>query len=262
MLAELARYHPVIIEGMGYYDPRPPAVVAANIVKSLQSHWSAAADESASSSSGESSSHNATCANTMPSKPKLLITQGDPTSERGISAITPLVSEMLGIKRGLVVLDEHIDPYHAINAPRDNVIVEYKYSDMLRVLKEHNSGCGGQSGVELSGSNGVDNTCIATKLEQTVDAYLDRKNAKRRELDKPPLKSYFKDYAMLQEVTKAACNVVCDEITVAHTAHDISDFSVTSFYEVGIELGLLDMERHYVPYGVVEELDFDKIDKR
>ena len=114
----------------------------------------------------------------------------------------------------------------------------------------------------LNGSSDVDNTCIATKLEQTVDAYLNRKNAKRQQLDKPPLKSYFKDYAMLQEVTKAACKVVCDEITVAHTAHDISDFSVTSFYEVGIELGLLDMERHYVPYGVVDELDFDKIDKR
>ena len=141
--------------------------------------------------------------------------------------------------------------------------MEYKYSDMLRVLKEHHN-CGNARNGEqkVNESNGGDNTCIATKLEQTVDAYLDRKNAKRRQLDKPPLKSYFKDYAMLQEVTKAACKVVCDEITVAHTAHDISDFSVTSFYEVGIELGLLDLERHYVPFGEVDELDFEKIDKR
>ena len=67
---------------------------------------------------------------------------------------------------------------------------------------------------------------------------------------------------MLQEVTKAACRAVCDDVTVAHTAHEISDFSVTSFYEVGIELGLLDLDRHYVPYGVVEDLDFEKIDTR
>ena len=269
MLAELARYHPVIIEGMGYYDPRPPAQVAATIVASLQSHWAAADSLSSSSSSSASSSisgegSNATCAGTMNSKPKLLITQGDPLSERGISAITPLVSEMLDIQRGLVVLDEHIDPYHTVHAPRDNVIVEYKYSDMLRVLKEHhNNGGDGKNGEQtVNGSNGGNNPCIATKLEQTVDAYLDRKNAKRRQLDKPPLKSYFKDYAMLQEVTKAACKVVCDEITIAHTAHDISDFSVTSFYEVGIELGLLDLDRHYVPYGEVDELDFETIDKR
>ena len=254
MLAELARYHPVIIEGMGYYDPRPPAQVAANIVKSLQSHWSE-------SSSSAQSSNTTTC--TMNSKPKLLITQGDPKSERGISAITPLVSELLGIQRGLVVLDEDIDPYHTANAPRDNVVVEYKYSDMLRVLKEHHNDVGRGGVQRVNGSNGVvDNTCIATKLEQTVDAYLAQKNAKRQQLDKSPLKSYFKDYAMLQEVTKAACRVVCDDITVIHTAHNISDFSVTSFYEVGIELGLLDLERHYVPYGVVDELDFDKIDKR
>lgn len=247
MLAELARYHPVVIEGMGNYDPRPPAKVAANIVASLQSHWSSC-----------NANSNATCTTSdANAKPKLLITQGDPMAERGISAITPLVSEMLGIRRGLVVLDDHIDPGHTANAPRDNVIVECKYSDMLKVLKQHQGG-------NANDMENRDSTCIAKRLEDTVDAYLARKNAKRLEMDKPPLKSYFKDYAMLQEVTKAACRAVCDEITVAHTAHDISSFSVTSFYEVGIELGLLDFDRHYVPYmyGVVEELDFEKIEIR
>jgi len=219
---------------MGYYDPRPPAKVAANIVASLQSHWASAAASSPSAA-----------------KPKLLMTQGDPASERGISAITPLVAELLGIQRGLVVLDEDIDPHHTVHAPRDDVVVEFKYSDMLRVL-ENSSGSG-------------DKSCAPSRLEGVVDAYLARKNAQRLQRDnsKPPLPSYFKDYAMLQEVTKAACRVVCEDVTVAHTAREISDFSVTSFYEVGIELGLLDFDKHYVPYGVVdEELDFDKIDKR
>ena len=251
MIAELARYHPVIIEGMGYYDPRPPAQVAANIVASLKSHWS-----SCNNNAGEieSANSNATCTGSnVHAKPKLLITQGDPMAERGISAITPLVSTMLGIRRGLVVLDDHIDPDHAANAPRDDVILECKYSDMLEVLRQQ------QNANDVA--NGT-RACIATRLEDTVDAYLARKNAKRQQMDKPPLKSYFKDYAMLQEVTKAACRAVCDDITVAHTAHEISDLSVTSFYEVGIEMGLLDLDRHYVPYRVVEELDFEKIDTR
>ena len=249
MLAELARYHPIIIEGMGYYDPRPPAQVAANIVASLRSHWS-----SCNTNGSSNANSNAACVGgSISAKPKLLITQGDPTAERGISAITPLVSEMLGIRRGLVVLDDHIDPDHAANAPRDNVIVECKYSDMLEVLKQQQNASDAANG---------DSKCITTRLEDAVDAHLARKNAKRLQMDKPPLKSYFKDYAMLQEVTKAACRAVCDDITVAHTAHEISDFSVTSFYEVGIELGLLNLDRHYVPYGVAEELDFEKIDTR
>ena len=252
MIAELARYHPVIIEGMGYYDPRPPAQVAANIVASLQSHWLSCTNNAGEIESSGRGNATRTTSN-VHAKPKLLITQGDPMAERGISAITPLVSTMLGIRRGLVVLDDHIDPDHAANAPRDDVILECKYSDMLEVLRQQ------QNANDVA--NGT-RACIATRLEDTVDAYLARKNAKRQQMDKPPLKSYFKDYAMLQEVTKAACRAVCDDITVAHTAHEISDLSVTSFYEVGIEMGLLDLDRHYVPYRVVEELDFEKIDTR
>ena len=45
---------------------------------------------------------------------------------------------------------------------------------------------------------------------------------------------------MLQEVTKAACNVICGDLTVAHTSAEISPFSVTSFYELGLALGLID----------------------
>ena len=82
----LSKYHPVIIEGMGSYDPRDPVVVAKQIHSRLLSHWSSNAI----------------------SKPMLLVTQGDPLSERGISAITPLVAGLLGISRGLVVMDPHL----------------------------------------------------------------------------------------------------------------------------------------------------------
>ena len=48
---------------------------------------------------------------------------------------------------------------------------------------------------------------------------------------------------------------------MAHTAREISEFSVTSFYEVGLELGFI--EKHdIVSYIAEDELDFEKIDKR
>ena len=37
--------------------------------------------------------------------------------------------------------------------------------------------------------------------------------------------------------------MICGEITVAHTSTEISLFSVTSFYEVGVALGLTDVEQ-------------------
>ena len=221
ILADLAKYHPVLVEGMGYYDPRNPRAVATQIVSQLTSHWRLQEE--------------------APSKPKLLITQGDPAAERGVSAITPIVSELLDIPRGLVVLDSDIDAEHAQLAPREGVIWEAQYSDMWKVLQSK---------------------AVASDLEDTVDQYLRRKNQQRQNMGKKPLQDYFKTYALLQEVTKAACLTVCGHITVAHTANEISPFSVTSFYQVGLDLQLLDYQKHYVPYGQAESIDFDSIDTR
>ena len=77
-------------------------------------------------------------------------------------------------------------------------------------------------------------------LEQAIDAALAEKNRQREIEGKAPLQSYYRDFALLQEVTKAACNVICGDLTVAHTSADISAFSVTSFYEVGLVMGLID----------------------
>lgn len=226
----LSKYHPVVIEGMGDYDPRDPAVVAQHIVTQLQRHWSS----SVSDSDSEHRQNN--------QKPKLIITQGDPLRARGISAITPLVADLLNISRGLVVLDEHIAPYHSPNACRDNIVLEMNYSELATVLDDHHPG-------------------ILQRLEQTIDGQLQAKNERRRELGKPPLQDYFRDFALLQEVTKAGCRLVCGDVTVAHTAQTISDFSVTSFYHAGLELGLVE-PNHMVSYAISEDLDFERIDKR
>ena len=206
-LDRLADYHPVVIEGMGGYDPREPAEVAAQVATRLQAHWQQSPS----------------------SKPRLLIIQGDPLEARGIAAITPRVAARFGLGRALVCLDESIAAYHARDADRHNVILEYRYSQLQEVLRSHDQG-------------------VIPRLEAAVDQAIHERNRRRHALGKPPLKDWFRDFALLQEVTKAASRRLCGGITVAHTASDISEFSVTSFYRVGLELGLLDAT-DIVSYG-------------
>ena len=103
------QHHPLFVKGMGGYDTRDPKRVAQVVVQSAQAHWRL---------------H-------PPSKPPLLIVQGDPLEPRGISAITPLVATELGLERGLIVLDDHIASDHAPNADRDNVVIEARYSQLV-----------------------------------------------------------------------------------------------------------------------------------
>jgi hypothetical protein len=77
-------------------------------------------------------------------------------------------------------------------------------------------------------------------IERLVDKQLAEKQLKRRTQGKPPLQDYYRDFALLQEVTKIACKQICGGVTVAHTSAEISDFSVSSFYRVGLESGLID----------------------
>ena len=112
-ISRLSQYHPIVVEGMGYYDPRDPQTVASSIVASLQEHLH----------------QQYTPTNDTTHKPLLVIIQGDPLAPRGISAITPLVANALSDQqRGLVCLDNHIADYHSKNADRNNVILEVKYS--------------------------------------------------------------------------------------------------------------------------------------
>ena len=195
----LAQYHPLIIEGMGGYDPRDPEPIARQITYQLRERWQAQS----------------------PTQPVILLTQGDPIEERGISAITRHVADELGVPRAMVFLDPDIADYHKPNADHHGVILEIPYSVLTSLLEGEQPGC------------------IVT-LEQAIDAALTEKDRQRESEGKAPLQSYYRDFALLQEVTKAACNVICGDLTVAHTSAKISPFSVTSFYEVGLAMGLID----------------------
>ena len=191
---------------MGGYDPREAAPVAMQIVAQLQDRWNAQ----------------------PPTKPVILVTQGDPIEERGISAITRGVAAALELPRAMVFLDPAIADYHKPNADHHGVIMEIPYSVLLSFLG------GAQPGSVVA-------------LEEAIDAALEAKNEQRKREGKGPMQSYYHDFALLQEVTKAACNRICGEITVAHTSAEISPYSVTSFYEVGVALGLVDAEQ-IMPY--------------
>ena len=192
------RYHPLFVEGMGGYDTRDPAVVADTVVASVRAHWK---------------QH-------PPSKPPLLIIQGDPLEPKGISAITPLVSNTLQLERGLIVLDEELADYHAPNADRNNVVLETRYSEAVIFIQSLQS-------VSL------------VQIEGAVDALLEEKNQQRALLDKPPMADYCRIFALLQEVSKAAFVALCGELTLVHTSREIGEFSVTSFVQVGLDLGLI-----------------------
>ena len=197
-IESLAQYHPLIIEGMGGYDPRDPEPIARQIVSKLRDRWQA-----------------------QPlAKPLILVTQGDPLEERGISAITRHVADELDVSRAMVFLDPDIADYHKPNADHYRVMLEVRYSALTRVLD--NEGPRAMSA-----------------LEQAIDSALAEKNQQRERQGKGALQSYYRDFALLQEVTKAACNMICGDLTVAHTSADISPFSVTSFYQVGVALDLI-----------------------
>ena len=202
----LAQYHPLIIEGMGGYDPRDPKPIARQIASQLRERWQAQ----------------------PPTQPVILLTQGDPIEERGISAITRHVADELGVPRAMVFLDPDIADYHKPNADHHGVILEIPYSMLTSLLERERAG-------------------VMSTLEQAVDAALAEKGQQRETEGKAPLQSYYRDFALLQEVTKAACNVICGDLTVAHTSAEISAFSVTSFYEVGLAMGLID-DAQLVPF--------------
>ena len=198
----LEQYHPLIIEGMGGYDPRDPEPIALQLASQLRNRWQA----------------------NPPTKPAILVTQGDPIEERGISAITRMVANKLGIPRAMAFLDPDMADYHKPNADHHGVILEIPYSLLTKVLESKHLG-------------------MMSTLAQAIDRTLVEKNQQRAVEGKGALQSYYRDFALLQEVTKAACSMICGDLTVAHTSAEISPFSVTSFYEVGVALGLVDAEQ-------------------
>ena len=202
----LAQYHPLIIEGMGGYDPRDPAPVALQISRQLQDRWQAK----------------------PPAKPVVLVTQGDPIEKHGISAVTRRIASEWDIPRAMAFLDPSIADYHKANADHHGVILEIPYSLLASGLEKERPG-------------------LMIALEQAIEVALANKNKQREREGKAALQSYYRDFALLQEVTKAACNMICGDLIVAHTSADISPFSVTSFYQVGLSLGVVNAD-HIEPF--------------
>lgn len=196
----LSEYHPLLIEGHTR-DDRDPQLVASRIINNLEIHWNAR----------------------NISKPIMLISQGDPLTEKGISAITRAVADELNIKRCLVTLDDHIDPDHSKLADRHEVLYEILYSQLIEILQVH-----------------YQEEDMVNELTQSIDCKISYKNEKRRQIGKDELQNWYKTYALLQEVSKSALKVIAGEVTIAHVTDNIEEFSVTSFYEVGLELGLIE----------------------
>ena len=206
MIDALAAYHPLIIEGMGGYDHREPEPIAMQIASQLRKRWQTR----------------------PPGKPVILVTQGDPIEDRGISAITRLVAAEFRVPRAMSFLDSDIAHYHKPEADHQGVILEVPYSALTSLLESKRPG-------------------LMNTLEFAVDIILTDKNRQREREGRGALQSYYRDFALLQEVTKAACHHKCGELTVAHTSADISHFSVTSFYQVCLDLGLIEADQ-LVPY--------------
>lgn len=200
MMNKFKRFHPLFVEGMSGYDPRDPEPVVVEVVRVLREHWETR----------------------PPSKPVVLMIQGDPLTERGISAITPRVAKALGVQRGLIALDEEIADYHSPNADRENVVLEVLFSEVINWLESYSPG-----------------TLI--QVETAIAALVRAKNFDRTLLSKPPLAEYFPTFVRLQEVSKIALYTLCGEMTLVHTSAELVPSSISSFYTVGIDLGLINL---------------------
>ena len=206
----LSQFHPLLIEGHSR-DSRDPELVGKKIADNILSNWK---------------SRNIT-------KPPILITQGDPLTPTGISAITRIVANDLGVKRCLVCLDDYIDAEHAQLADRHETLYELRYSQLISILDDEES-----------------ETCTTSEmLTVAIDTRIANMNDKRISLGKDKLHDWYKDYALLQEVTKTTFKKIAGEVTVAHTTDEINEFSVTSFFEVGLDLGLIDRKNDMVYYN-------------
>ena len=126
----LSPFHPVLVEGHSR-DVHDPHTVANRIVSNLRRHWG---ERSRRDDEGEDEDN---FSNVLVGiKSPLLIIQGDPLTERGISTITRIVVDELGITRCLVCLDKYIDSDHSVLADREGgVVYEMRYSRLLEILE-------------------------------------------------------------------------------------------------------------------------------
>ena len=187
----LENFDPILIEGPGPSDKgREVSIVASNIIFSLRKR---------------------------DLKNPIVVTQGDPMADRGIAAISRIVSDELNVPRCVFCLDENIDVTHAKEADRYKVIYESKLSNLMKCI---------------SGDSTRDR--IQKNVKEKVIQYKSE--------------DWVEKYALLQEVCKVALKSICGSVTIVHTVSNPTEFSVTRFFQVGIDLGLIDEKYDMVKY--------------
>lgn len=201
--SSIQNYHPILIEGPGRSDERDATPIANRIAQSIRQNMI---------------TKNIT-------KPLLLISQGDPVEpgkNAGIASVVNHVLTKLELKRGLVCLDEHIADYHAKDADRTNVVYEMRYSQMVKIVEQHDPS-------------------LPTQIEEKIQKRINDLNKQRIDEGREKMKNWVVEFALLQEMTKFAMKLVSGDVTVAHTMEKekIDKYSVTSFYSIGLDLDLI-----------------------
>lgn len=151
----------------------------------------------------------------------VLITQGDPPLTTGIAPICRELQDMLSVKRAVLTWDKE----HAESADRyGGIAFELNFLELARVL---------------------DDTDDLAKLQNAVANAVSAKNQMRDEALPP----YVRKFALLQEVSKAVLCKLCTDVTIIHTVerHEIDPQSITTFYQVGLDVGLVP-QNAYVRY--------------
>jgi len=177
--------------------------------------------------------------------------------DQKIANEAPVRNNFPGIKRVLITLD---DPKHIANADREGIFMELRLSQLMEYLSQEDEKARDQY---TSESKNEEDAHVKTtpSLPETIEESIDHRmetltmeahrqstSSNRRSTVKAPRLST-KQYATLQEVTKSAFRKLCGEITVIHTIERvrIPPWSVTGFYPVGLDLGLI-KEDEYICY--------------
>ena len=160
------------------------------------------------------------------------------------------MADELKVKRCLVCLDEEIDAEHSILADRQDVQFELRYSSLVDII--NNNGSTNHADDKTSSCSSQekdDEPLMIDRIDRAIDEKIEYKNTKLITNNLRPMAPWSKQYALLQEVTKIGFKRICGEVTIAHTVRDVPEFGVTSFYEVGLELGLIDESVDMVGYS-------------
>ena len=279
----LQNYYPICIEGPGpSNDIRDPHQVAKQLTKQLLCHWkrnNRNVTRQRSATTGVTLRQHDSI--TVDDKPILILTQGDPPASTGVAAISMGIFHSLSGKCGaaaaisdasplvpassksstihkkspmrvLVTLD---DPEHITYADRREIFMELRLSQLMEFLSEGNDENSHDSGEKNCKPNVMETNIDETPPNRIKDAlrnHMKTLTAQVQHEMTPSIKAQresTEQFALLQEITKAAFRKLCNGITVLHTVekNEISPCSVTGFYDVGIELGLVN-EDEYVAF--------------